>query len=143
MDPPQLRRLENGHLVLRQKPQAQLCAVGTCGQHAHGELPEAEAEGEPFERLDRDRIGAAVDIEQHHRHPFRREDMDRPHHHDGCEETGADEGGMDKCPAVARALLERQRHSLLLDRGHDRKPPPSDLTDRSCLALRRRLAELG
>jgi hypothetical protein len=142
MNPPQLRRLEDGHLVLRQKPQAQLRAIRTGSQHTHGELPKAEAEGEPFESLDRDRIGAAVNVEEHHRDPFRREEINRPHHHDGCHETGADEGRMDKSPAVTRALLEGQRQ-LLLDRGHDRKPPPGDLTDRSCLALRRGPAELG
>jgi hypothetical protein len=81
-----------------------------------------------------------VDIEQHHRDPFRREGMNGPHHHDGGDETGADDRGMDQCPAVARPLLEGQRHALLLDGGHDRKPPPSDLTDRPCLALRRRPA---
>ena len=73
IDPPQLRRLEDGPLVLGQKPQAQLRAIRTRIHHAHRKLAQAEAEGEPFEGLDREGIGAPVDIEQDHRHPFRRE----------------------------------------------------------------------
>jgi hypothetical protein len=49
---------------------------------------------------------------------------------------------MDKSPPVARTLLERQRQ-FLLDGGHDRKPPPGDLADRSRVALWRPPTELG
>jgi hypothetical protein len=46
--------------------------------------------------------------------------MNGPHHHDGCGETGGDDDGMDRCPAVTRPLYEGQRHPVLLGCSHSK-----------------------
>ena len=116
------------------RPPAEARGAAARGRHARpgrAALPEAEARHSPI--WNRDRIGAAVDIEQHHRHPFRREDMiatsSRRPRRDRRRRTR-----MDQCPAVARALFQRQRH-LLVGRWPRRKTSSQALTERSCVAL--------